>query len=43
MYFCIKSSIGIQGEASRLLKCFKPPVVYTTDRSKSVVPVLLLL
>ena len=26
-----------------LLKCFKPPVVYSTDRSKAVVPVLVLL
>ena len=25
------------------LKCFKPRVVYTTDRSKAVVPVLVLL
>ena len=24
-------------------KCFKPPVVYSTDRSKAVVPVLVLL
>ena len=36
-YFCIKSSIGTQ-----LKKCFKPPVVYS-DRSKAVVPVLVLL
>ena len=36
MYFCIKSSIGTQGEVG-------PPVVYSTDRSKAVIPVLVLL
>ena len=35
MYFCIKSSIGTQGEVGRL--------VYSTDRSKAAVPVLFLL
>ena len=39
----IKSSIGTQGEVGRLQKCFKPPVIYSTDRSKAVVPVLVLL
>ena len=44
MYFCIKSCIGTQGEVGWLLKCFKPPqVVYSTDRSKAVVPELVLL
>ena len=33
MYFCIKCSIGTQGEAVKVLK---PPVVYSTDRSKAV-------
>ena len=35
MYFCIKSSIGPQGEVGRL--------VYSPDHSKAVVPVLVLL
>ena len=43
MCFCIKSSIGTQGEVSKLYKCFIPPVVYSTDRSKAVVPVFVLL
>ena len=43
MYFCIKSIIGTQGEVGYLQKCFKPPVVYSTDRFKVVVPVLVLL
>ena len=38
MYFYIKSSIGTQGKVG-----FKPPVVYSTDRSKAVVLVLVLL
>ena len=42
MYFCIKSSIGTQ-RVGLLQKCFKPPVVYSSDRSKAVVPVLVLL
>ena len=38
------SAIGTQDEVSRLPKCFKLPVVYSTDRSKAmVVPVLVLL
>ena len=43
MYFCIKSSIGTQGEVSYLQKCFKPPVACSTNPSKAVVPVLVLL
>ena len=43
MYFCIKSSIGTQDEVGWLKKCFKPPVIYSTDRSKAMVPVLVLL
>ena len=39
----IKSGIGTQGEVSRLQKCFIPSVIYSTDRSKAVVPVLVLL
>ena len=43
MYFCIKKYIGTQGEVCRQLKIFlNPPVVYATDRSKAVVPVLFL-
>ena len=43
MYFCIKSSSGSQGEVGWLEKYFIPLVVYSTDRSKAVVPVLVLL
>ena len=43
MYFCIKSSIGTQGEVSSCKSALNPPVVYSTDRSKAVVPVLVLL
>ena len=42
-YCCIKSSIGTQGEVGWPQKGFKPPVVYSTDRSKAVVPMLVLL
>ena len=44
MYFCIKKYIGTQGEVCRQLKIFTSPspVVYATDRSKAVVPVLFL-
>ena len=38
-----KEFVVTQGEVGRLWKCFKPPVVYFTDRSKAVVPVLVLL
>ena len=43
MYFCIKSSIGTQGEVGWLCKCLNPSVVCSTDRSYAVVPVLVLL
>ena len=43
MFFCIKSYIGTQDEVGWPEKCFKPPVVYSFDRSKVVVPVLVLL
>ena len=43
MYFCIKKYIETQGEVCRQLKIFlRPPVVYTTDRSKAVVLVVFL-
>ena len=48
MYFCIKEYIGTQGKVCRQLKYlyYPPPpspmVVYATDRSKAVVPVLFL-
>ena len=41
--FCIKSSIGTQGELASCKSVLNPPVVYSTDRSKAVVPVLVLL
>ena len=43
MCFCIKSSIGTQGEVSYCKNALNPPVVCSTDRSKAVVPVLVLL
>ena len=49
MYFCIKSSIRIQGEKrvrEKLASCksaLNPTVVYSADRSKAMVPVLVLL
>ena len=43
MYFCIKSSIGTQGELVSCKMALNPPVVCSTDRSKAVVPVLVLL
>ena len=42
MYFCIKKYIGTQGEVCRHLKIISTLVVYATDRSKAVVPVLFL-
>ena len=53
MYFCIKKYIGTHGEVCRQLKILlpppsppaarpPPPVVYATDRSEAVVPVLFL-
>ena len=43
IYFYIKSSIGTQGEIVDCKSALNPAVVYTTDRSKAVVLVLLLL
>ena len=46
MYFCIKSSIGSSGPRVKLASCksaLNPQVVYSADRSKAVVPVLVLL
>ena len=44
MYFCIMSYIGTKSEVCRQLKIFlNPAVVYATDRSKEVVPVLFLI
>ena len=44
MYFCIMNYIGTKGEVCRQLKIFlNLPVVYATDRSKAVVPVLFLI
>ena len=42
MYFCIKKYMGTQVKFVDSLKYFypPPPVVYATDRSKAVVPVL---
>ena len=42
MHFCIKIYIRTQGEVCRQKNIFKPPVVYATDRSKAVTPVLFL-
>ena len=44
MYFCIMYYTGTKGEVCRQLKIFSnPTVVYATDRSKAVVPVLFLI
>ena len=43
MYFGIKSCIGTQGEVGICQSALNPQVVYSTDRSKAVVPVLVLL
>ena len=43
MCFCIKSSIGDPGWLASCKNALNPPVVYSTDRSKAVVPVLVLL
>ena len=41
IYFCIRNYIGTQGEGCLQLIIFlNSPVVYATDRSKVVVPVL---
>ena len=43
MYFCIKSSIGIRVKLASCKSALTPTVVYSTDRSKAVVPMLVLL
>ena len=43
MYFCIKSVIGTRDGVGWLWGALRPPVVCCTDRSKAVVPALLLL
>ena len=43
MYFCIKSSIGARVKLASCKSALNPPVVYSTDRSKVVVLVLVLL
>ena len=40
--FCIKSSIRTQGEVASCKSALNSPVVYSTDRSKAVAPVLVL-
>ena len=42
MYFCIKSSIGTQDELTGRKSAINPAVLYSTDRSKAVVPVFVL-
>ena len=43
MYFCIKSSIGTQVKLASCKSALNPPLVCSTDRSKAVFPVLVLL
>ena len=43
MYYCIKSSIGTKVKFAGCKSALNLPVVYSTDRSKAVVPVLVLL
>ena len=43
MYFCIKSSIGPRVKLASCKSALNPPVVYSTDRSKAMVSVLVLL
>ena len=43
MCFCIKSSIGTQGKLASCKSALNSSVVCSTDRSKAVVPVLVLL
>ena len=43
MYFCIKSSIGPRVNLARCKSALNPSVVYSSGRSKAVVPVLVLL
>ena len=39
----LRVASGPRVKLANCKKCFKPPVVYSTDRSKAVVPVLVLL
>ena len=44
MYFCIMNYIGTKAEVCRQLKILlNPLIVYDTDRSKAVIPVLFLI
>ena len=44
MYFCIMNYIRTKGEVCQQLKIFlNPLVIYATDRSKAVVPMLFLI
>ena len=43
MYFCIKRCIGTRLKLASCKSALNSPVVYSTDRSKVVVPVLVLL
>ena len=43
MYLCIKSSIGTRVKLASCKSALNPPVVCFADRSKAVVPVLVLL
>ena len=43
MYFCIKNCIGTRVKLASCKSALNPTVVYSTDRSKAVVPVLALL
>ena len=42
-FLCISVLRVASGPRVKLASCFKPPVVCSTDRSKAVVPVLVLL
>ena len=43
MYFCIRVASGPRVRLAGCNSALNPPVVYTTNRSKAVVPVLVLL
>ena len=43
MYFCIKIASGPRVKLASCKSALNPPVVCSTDRSKAVVPVLVLL
>ena len=45
MYFCVKSSVGTQGKLDGCtpIPFHRPPVVYSTDHSNAIDPVLVLL